>query len=1220
LQFVDRDGNVVKIELGGMDYVKKMDMPEMALLVRSLLGKFPQIGKTSRKFGGSALGVFIHGPTGAQIALNPGIFASNDQGVRTLAHEIGHMVDWFDDKTLKRGNVGGRAISGLKYVKKTIPKFANIPMSEVLTAKDRGRLRRIAAKSVGGKPPKDDPGLADWRAAVAEKYKELLAGEISRRGLVSEATIRAELEALSEWWKPIPEGAPESFVKYRMSPEELYADFISVALNAPNEAKRRAPEFWTAWVQHLDKKPQLFAAFREIWEFQGGKLGLVRHRHDIIKKAYKSVEEMLLRDYEARQAEYKVFDDWWDRAKTQHWDIYHKPIELARRVKAAGHQLKWWEDPEALWDMHPFEDNSFYMWVSRVHEKIIKPMYEDGISQSDLGLILKYERVAIGDRSDLANSWGIDEKAAKEGMMVLRAADWGPEKFNNVRHYAKLYREMFWGLVKQGIDVEFFTPAMAEKLRQNKDIYATFGVAEKFLDADGYVPAGIRRQIGTMEEGVNPFVMMLYKAATMHKAFQWQRAKLATIRLLERYFPSEIRELEHKHVFDRNLGYTVKKYNDREKLGDREGVVSVLRRGQLYKYVVDENIAVMEDVIDPLRSGILYQAMNTFFRGFCYRVFITYNVPFQLAMSPVRDFGRSWVNLPSEVSRVRLLREYHKRWGESKDRMKSKMSPLVREMMAVGAFGTPFQTFHDGLFADQDGDALALIMRKLNLEKDQENKFQGWMKKHKALSSPIRATLAFFDYVKHRGQALETLPKVAAYSILTRDLGVPPMEAGEYVRNYVGVPAWHKKGKRAYLDGSVLPFITVAVKGLAADAKVSGMLLLPKKYAKAWHTKDRPTMLKTVNRPVGLGPLQGGGGRRGSDGRPKGKRAKDGRKSRSGWWYKHMRSTFSMRLLSKLAAAGIFGEALKRMYDAIYDYDADHYHTIPLGWHWEDEDNATRFAHHLADDVPADATVVGWRMPIDESSRILAGVEGYLIDAALSKAGYEVREDSQGVLSKALEFGGGQIPGLNPLIGQSVNWYKFASGGTPRDDFRGTDILTRDQQKAPMTTEAFSEMLAWTWDDTGLGNYVRYDTETDTTLEAFVKNTPVAGSLLGKFLRFYPANPTADLSNVIRKKESAEAWIKVKMDGYDPKIKELRGQYARLTQVSEEELGRIEGGDMVGRRMYLEQYFGPKSPYAIRWNALQRMAELAKYDTTKIDKKKMEQHFEALKVFLEDVK
>ena len=130
-----------------------------------------------------------------------------------------------------------------------------------------------------------------------------------------------------------------------------------------------------------------------------------------------------------------------------------------------------------------------------------------------------------------------------------------------------------------------------------------------------------------------------------------------------------------------------------------------------------------------------------------------------------------------------------------------------------------------------------------------------------------------------------------------------------------------------------------------------------------------------------------------------------------------------MRLLSKLAAAGIFGEALKRMYDAIYDYDADHYHTIPLGWHWEDEDNATRFAHHLADDVPADATVVGWRMPIDESSRILAGVEGYLIDAALSKAGYEVREDSQGVLSKALEFGGGQIPGLNPLIGQSVNWY-----------------------------------------------------------------------------------------------------------------------------------------------------------------------------------------------------
>ena len=129
--------------------------------------------------------------------------------LQTLAHEIGHVIDWLPDKDIKRGNILGRLASLKKYVKHTL----------------------------------EDPNL----------------GKLERNKIMD------ELKILTRLWRPFdPKEASEKYVKYRYSSSELYADAVSVLFNNPKFLQQMAPTFYEAFMNYLDRKPEFKATYENI--------------------------------------------------------------------------------------------------------------------------------------------------------------------------------------------------------------------------------------------------------------------------------------------------------------------------------------------------------------------------------------------------------------------------------------------------------------------------------------------------------------------------------------------------------------------------------------------------------------------------------------------------------------------------------------------------------------------------------------------------------------------------------------------------------------------------------------------------------------------------------------------------------------------------------------------------------------------------------------------
>jgi len=95
-----------------------IDFPELVQLARTIAeGKYPEIKKLATAFG-------YFSPALKKIVLNRELFnpAHYDDLMKTMAHEIGHFVDFIPDETLSRGNILGRIASLKAFMEKFLPK------------------------------------------------------------------------------------------------------------------------------------------------------------------------------------------------------------------------------------------------------------------------------------------------------------------------------------------------------------------------------------------------------------------------------------------------------------------------------------------------------------------------------------------------------------------------------------------------------------------------------------------------------------------------------------------------------------------------------------------------------------------------------------------------------------------------------------------------------------------------------------------------------------------------------------------------------------------------------------------------------------------------------------------------------------------------------------------------------------------------------------------
>ena len=1054
--------------MGALEHVRAIEMPELVHLARQLsnndvgLRNFPK-----------ANGMFQHRAADFRIELDRRIFSDPVSAQRTMAHELGHMIDYLDDQTMNRGNLLGRIAVLRDHLATTLPDTPWNP-NQALQPKDRVRLRRNAEKKIGKRPAQDDEAaLAAWKEAVAEEYVLLVQDEIKSRGLIRDQEVRAELIAITEWWRPYEaDKVSAGYIDYRNSSVELYADALSVLFNAPSELRDRAPLFFDSWMAYLDRKPEAKRALQDAWHFlHQGQAAVVAARDDRIKAGFVKAEEFLINHARERELDRTTLRGIVDQTKQEWWNIYQPIIARGKEVKAAGVKLPWHKDPEFFFDAHALAENENYLLLERLQRTVVAPLEASGQTRDDLGLYLFHNRVlnerytdregAVAGRSVIANPDGITPIQARMKLMLQRVPALHSTPEQRVAHRARLellessarqVQDAFADLVRNAHQAGVFTDEQLALTEANRYAYAPFAVVDYLLKSD-HVPAGIKQQVGTLQKVGNPYLTFVLKGMAVAKLTELNRAKTLTVDLLNAHFPDTIERAPQRRVAlaDGSMMNLPPPPAPRGKT-----TLSLLRKGKPEAYYVDPTYTKMFDDQMPASAHVIAKVLNYTMRNFFHPLFITYNPGFVYAANPMSDNLRSYYALPPGAKRHKWIAENRAAWESARSRVAQDVSTqdmprkralvalrkqrpltpaeaaelkileargLAYEAIATRALASPADSFAaDAVNTD---DLWSRMLRDHALLADEPGRVQALTNKY--LPAVVKAAKT----IERHGMLSEALPKLATYSMLGKTKGWSKEQIAFYVRNQIGTPNVYKKGSRAVFNGSFTPYINVFTRGMEADV--------------------------ALLRGATVGPES------------KSRKAAE-------FWRRMTEASFVPSILQALAMVGVFGAALKKVYDGFSDYDKTNYLIIPLGT-WETD---TVYGYKSA----------GIRIRLTETMRFANAFLQYIITRAFNND-----PAASASLAGLFEFGAGQVPGVHPLVNLGNSWAQFAAGHQPRDMFRGSPVVQTADWKAG-GWERTKGMLAYTWGESGLGGMVRFDPKSQNIMEFGASATPVVNRLI----------------------------------------------------------------------------------------------------------------------------
>ena len=1213
--------------LGATDRVLPVEMPELIRWFREATGMSPEVRRRMK-----SLGLFY--PVGkGRIALRASLFSNPQSVAMTLAHEIGHWIDYLPDESLKRGNILGRLGSLLSYLKQTMPLGAS-PEPElsgkILTAEERRTIASDAEQALrqslgevinrviveepiyrtlgisaddvknlfGLNARTELPELYDWfakqdatvkkaivkaamKGIVDDRIKrfgkqeqigtqtverdvvtsgrnptpqELKAAidqamrmEYRRRNLASAKLIRDELIELSKWWKPFDElRSPASYVKYRKSSAELYADAISVLFNSPADLEMRAPSFWEAFWLNVERKPEIKEAIAAIQTFLAkGPEAVNRTRLAESKAGYAKASELVKRRSAAMKAWAKSPIRLWERAKDTYYFYAQPAIELMHQKRRSGQPLKPEDRMDWLFEEMPLANSSVQADLMEITAKVSPILQSVGLTDDDLGIYLENYRIAnerieverqIGKASEqeseievtgrtvIANPDGKDPVIA-QALLDQQRADMSPEQWSALQQAAEAFHDKIFSVLSEAVDAGIISREIYETLLvPNKDAYATFTPLKY---ADRYVPAGIVKQVGTLDQIANPYTQSVLKMAAMRRAAQSNQAKATFFNWMKENFSGMIRDAEMRWDGRRNVPVPTREVGWK--------TLTYRVDGKLRGVHLPERYADVFESMSPAHQDGLMQALSFLWSSAAYPLIIKYNPSFQLALSPMRDLLRTMRNAPDKT-RGRILGQTAYQLGLAMlqpqgrealsttaggvlgtavgstigfvggpaaavaagqvgsyvgsaigmaigkmlaaipvnigssplvNRISGQADDLLIEMLQNGAMVGPHESFY--ATADSHG-ALGDILRQYNMlpAEDQPAWSRKWF---------VKPVLSYLRSIQFAGQIMEALPKVSAYKVLAKDLGWPTREAAAYVRNYMGVPNYMKKGNGISTPGILFPFINITMRSWESSMKLLA-------------------------------------------GREK------GRKSQADYLLSYLFfGGFLTTVMTVLAREGFFGDDMAGIFRKIPDRDVYAYHSIPVGT-TTTGDYGSKTAY--------------FRWPVDEVDRAINGMVYYGLTSTLR----QLKGEKTGIgLGQIMAVPQGELPSLNPFVSLPAKWATYAAGMNPIDEHRGRSILTDDELKAG-GWPATKKMVIHSLDKMGVSNFLRYDEKSNTVSEFAVSST----APINRFLKITDAGESERDRDEVAGEEKAIAQVRVDLS---EDVRTATREYSWLQKLAE---------------------------------------------------------------------
>lgn len=1033
---------------------KIIEFPEMIKLVKQITGKLPQLRKM--KIAGR------FNPITEAITINRDIFANEKQAARTLAHEIGHLVDFLDKeaKTMSRGNLLGRLASLRGYRKQFI---SDEPPAErdLITPEDRKALMKRArelakepvevTKTVVVGEVKIEPSevLAIWRdntagekdpdlmkyiqtladsdkvdiakaalkgiipdwvkftrkkletitvkeirrapADIRAKYKDLVREEIKKRRLVSLAVVRKELKDLSHVWRPLSR-TDADYMKYRNSGAELYADAISVLFNDPVRLQQDAPVFYRAFFNYLQNKPQASEAFFDAWHLLNqGEDAVLGERLRTIDEMFKNDEEkfralQIERDQVKRDIAFEL--------KHQLINKNQAVLDKVKQAKAKGVVINDDDNPKYLLSAYNYLGGKIKSFLDREINPWYAKLPEQGITWEEVGKYMLLERI-MGERKNIANPLGLTQSTAKPTFEKM-VADMGPKKAEALKSAVAKFREankkVMEDAYKRG---ELYSEDLYKQISSN-DTYASFRVTE-YLENN--VSAKIFKQVGTFKDIGNPATATLAKMIATIRATERAFTNRATINLLKKSFPEDI-----KLAPTRWNGRTQAPIESKD---PKEALVYNYEKGKAVGYYVDPYIAETFGGMTLQNRNIAIELLKLSNNKLYRPLFITTNLRFQMRNFG-RDFIRSYKNSPG-LNPFVILKSYYQALSPAKRRAWGEFDQTINDMEAAGMLGA---TYNDSLKGVSEEDKqIDLLFRKYMGEDGV-----------KADNFAIRKLKQLMDVIERTGNFVETIPKAAGYLRMKNDLS--PQALGYYVRNMSGSPDFLTTGSLFYETSSIMLFSNAAAQGWRGD-------------------------YESFTDP----------------------------KTRSGYWFKSAVIDFLPKILMWTLKLGLWGVAAKKAIEGISEYNLSHYNAIPVG---VDENGKTIW-------VP---------MISDQTGQFFSGLAWKILNVMDNKP------LEQGLMD-IFAYIGSSVPGLSPAIETFSSTKQYIEGQNPYDSYRNRNAIPETEFEAG-GWRRLKPFLIWQLQQNGFAQIIPSSSlETGpsaTTLEKAL-NTPLLGGLAQVFLR-----------------------------------------------------------------------------------------------------------------------